>query len=88
MGKELPKLQPGDIENKDAEFWKQYRLALHEQIKEKQRAERLAKTPENIYLKAKEIGVKATGRYFEIQPSQVRYYIRKYEQDNQADSDS
>ena len=45
----------------------------------KEDKEKLEKTPDNIYKLAKEIGVKPTARYFDIQPSQVRYYIKKLE---------
>ena len=80
MTTKLPELLPDDYKDKDAQFWKEYREILYEQIKEKEREKKLEKTPENIYYKAMEIGIKAAGRYFDIQPSQVRYYIRKVEQ--------
>ena len=80
MRTELPELGPDDYKDKDAQFWQEYREILYEQIKEKEREKKLEKTPENIYSKAMEIGIKAAGRYFDIQPSQVRYYIRKVEQ--------
>lgn len=64
-------------DNKDFNYWKEYRKNLTEMLKEKQ--EKLEKTPENIYNMAKKSGVKPTARYFNIQPVQVRYYIKKFE---------
>ena len=64
-------------DNKDFNYWKEYRKNLTEMLKEKQ--EKLEKTPENIYNMAKKSGVKPTARYFNIQPVQVRYYITKFE---------
>ena len=40
---------------------------------------KLDKTTENIYNMAKKMGVKPTARYFNIDPSSVRYHIKKYE---------
>jgi hypothetical protein len=62
---------------KDYEFWKNYRIILTQIIHELEKKEKIEKTPENIVMMAKEQGVKPTARYFEIQPSQVRYYIKK-----------
>lgn len=74
---ELPILNSDDYLTQGAEFWKNYRINLYNIIKEGEVI--LPKTPENIYKKAKEIGVKPTARYFGIYPSQVRYYVKKFE---------
>lgn len=79
MSVKLPKLQPDDYLNKGADFWREYRIALTELIMEQEKQTKLEKTPENIYKKAKEIGVKPTARYFNILPSMVRYYVKKIE---------
>lgn len=73
----LPILKSDDYLTKGFDFWKNYRINLYNIIK--QEDEILPKTPENIYRKAKEIGIKPTARYFNIYPSQVRYYIKKFE---------
>ena len=49
MTTKLPELLPDDYKDKDAQFWKEYREILYEQIKEKEREKKLEKTPENIY---------------------------------------
>lgn len=79
MEMKFPKLNKDDYLKKDYEFWKNYRITLTKIIQEQQKEQLLDKTPENIYKKAKEIGVKPTARYFNIQPSQARYYIKKIE---------
>ena len=66
----------------DENYWRDYRRKLTEQINEQ--AE-IKKEPKNIYEMAKSIGVKPTARYFNIQPSLVRYYIKKFEKDNTND---
>lgn len=71
----LPKLEPDDYLKKDYEFWRNFRIILTEELKKEE--EQLEKTPENIVKLAKEIGIKPTARYFDIYPSQVRYYIKK-----------
>lgn len=81
MSLKLPILKPDDYLTQSAEFWKEYRITLYKIIKEKEQEVQLEKTPRNIYEKAKEIGVKPTARYFNIQPSQVRYYIKKIEKE-------
>lgn len=73
----LPKLKPNDYLNKDYEFWKNYRIILTQIINEQEKQTKVEKTPENIVKLAKEQGVKPTARYFGIQPSQVRYYVKK-----------
>ncbi len=75
---ELPKLGQNDYLNKDYEFWKNYRIILTKIIDEQNKISKLEQTPENIVKLAKEQGIKPTARYFGIQPSQVRYYIKKY----------
>ena len=67
------------INNNDIEYWIKYRRTLYKSIKEQENEKKLEKTSENIYKLAKEKGVKPTARYFNIQPSQVRYYIKKEE---------
>lgn len=73
---ELPELNENDYLEKNANFWKDYRINLYKLVNSEE--ERVEKTPENIIEMAKKIGVKPTSRYFGIQPSQVRYYIKKY----------
>lgn len=65
--------------DKDYEYWKNYRIKLTNMLKEDEH--KLEKTKENIIKKAKEIGIKPTARYFNITPSQVRYFIKKYDDD-------
>lgn len=72
-------LRENDYLEKDENFWKEYRKSLYKFINKEE--EMVEKTPENIYMMAKEIGVKPTARYFDISPSQVRYYIKKMEHD-------
>ena len=76
----LPQLNENDYIEKDCEFWKNYRKELTKIINEK--TPTLEKTAENIYYMSKEIGVKPTARYFNIQPSQVRYFVKKYIKEN------
>ena len=71
----LTKLEKDDYLKKDAIFWKSFRKTITTIINTPE--QKLEKTPENIYKMAKEIGIKPTARYFDIQPSQVRYYIKK-----------
>ena len=73
---ELPKLNENDYLEKNANFWKEYRINLYKIINTDD--EKLEKNPENIVEMAKKIGIKPTSRYFGIQPSQVRYYIKKH----------
>ena len=73
---DLPNLEEKDYLEKNANFWKEYRIKLYKLASCEE--ERLEKTPENIISMAKKIGIKPTARYFNIQPSQVRYYIKKY----------
>lgn len=75
----LPQLNENDYIEKDCEFWKNYRKELTKIINKK--TSKIEKTTENIYNLSKEIGIKPTARYFNIEPSQVRYYIKKYEKD-------
>ena len=64
--------------SKDYDFWKNYRQSLYKIIKEQESEERLPKTPKNIIEMAEKNGIKATARYFNIDPSSVRYYIKKF----------
>ncbi len=73
---DLPNLEENDYLEKNANFWKEYRVKLYKLASSEK--EKIEKTPENIINMAKEIGIKPTARYFEIQPSQVRYFIKKY----------
>lgn len=75
----LPELQPKDYLEKDYDFWKNYRIQLTEIIKKEEHEDKLDKNPINIIMLAKTRGIKPTARYFNIEPSQVRYYIRKYD---------
>lgn len=72
---ELPKLNEDDYLNKDSSFWKEYREILYKFLLDE--PNKLEKTPGNIVLMAKQSGIKPTARYFNIQPSQVRYYLNK-----------
>lgn len=76
---ELPELQSKDYLEKGYEFWKNYRITLTEIIKMSEKEEKLDKNPENIIMLAKKQGIKPTARYFNIEPSQVRYYLKKYD---------
>ncbi len=77
---ELLKLNENDYLEKDFEFWKNYRKQLTKIIKKK--TSPIEKNTKNIYYMSKEIGVKPTARYFNIQPSQVRYFVKKYIKEN------
>lgn len=85
MNLKLPKLQPDDYLNGDYGFWKNYRITLTKIIHEQEKLEKLEKTQKNIIMMAKEQGVKPTARYFGIQPSQVRYYVKKQKRDGNND---
>ena len=80
MANKIIKLKSDDYLKQDATFWKEYREQLYQILFFEE--EKLEKTPENIYKKAKEIGIKPTARYFNIQPCQVRYYIKKIEKNS------
>lgn len=56
------------------DFWKKYRQEL---IKELNNQPCIEKTAESIVSLAKEIGIKPTARYFQVDPNTVRYYIKK-----------
>lgn len=73
----LRKLNKDDYIIKDYDFWKSYRIELTQSLKENFQV--IEKNPQNIYEMAKKVGVKPTARYFNIQPSQVRYFIKKCE---------
>ena len=75
----LPELQPDDYLTKGADFWKKYRQTLTKIIDKERTMKKPEKTPENILKFLETHGVKHTARYFDIQPSQVRYYRNKYE---------
>lgn len=76
----LPNLNEDDWKNKDYDFWKKYREEFTNAISEQNTS--IEKTPENIYKMAKKIGIKPTARYFNIEPVQVRYYVKKVENKN------
>ena len=76
----IPKLNKDDYLKKDQMFWKDIRIKITKTINEPE--EKIEKNKENIYKMVKEIGIKPTARYFNIQPSQVRYYIKKIESEN------
>ena len=82
MDFELPKLNSEDYLTQGIEFWKNYRITLYKIINEQEQDVQLEKTPENIWMFAKKHGVKASARYFNIQPSMVRYYRKKLEEKN------
>ena len=75
----LRKLNKDDYIIKNYDFWKNYRLELTKELKENSQI--IEKNPKNIYEMAKKVGVKPTARYFNIQPSQVRYFIKKCEKE-------
>ena len=75
----LPKLNKNDYLEKDSEFWRDYRRTLTKILKED--VPKKDKTQKNIYDMSKEVGIKPTARYFNITPSQVRYYIKKHEKE-------
>ena len=75
----LKKLNENDYLVQNYEFWKNYRIELTKQLKSNDYV--IEKTPKNIYDMVKNMGVKPTARYFNIQPSQVRYFIKKYEKE-------
>ena len=67
------------------ESTREWRIILTKIIKVEEKIEKLGKldyTPENIYRMAKEKGIKPTARYFDVYPSQIRYYVKKYENEN------
>lgn len=64
--------------NTDYEYWKEYRRKLTSELKENVE---IKKDSKNIYKMAKEIGIKPTARYFNIDPSNVRYHIKKIEKE-------
>lgn len=75
------KLNKNDYLEKDATFWENIRKEMYQFLNEKDQEEKLEKTPQNIVMLAKERGIKPTARYFNIDPSQVRYYIKKLEKE-------
>lgn len=64
---------------KDEIYWRDYRRKL---TKELNIINDVEKNSKNIYDMAKRIGVKPTARYFGIDPSNVRYHIKKIEKDS------
>ena len=71
--------------NNNVEDAKKWRITLTKILKIGKyidKSNKLNRSPENIYNMAKRSGVKPTARYFEITPSQVRYYIKKIENQN------
>lgn len=73
--KDLPHLEKDDWKNKGADFWKDYFDILSEKLFIS--SEKIPKTAENIFDMSNKIGIKPTARYFNIEPSQVRYYRKK-----------
>ena len=73
--KELPHLEKDDWKNKGIDFWKNYFDVLAEILFAS--TEKIPKTPQNIIDMSNKIGIKPTARYFNIGPSQVRYYRKK-----------
>ena len=73
--RELPHLEKDDWKNKGIDFWKNYFDALAEILFVSN--EKIPKTPKNIIEMSNKIGIKPTARYFNIEPSQVRYYRKK-----------
>lgn len=76
----LPKLKEDDYLHESFDFWKEYRKALTKKCTTSEI--KLEKTSENIYIKAKEIGIKPAARYFNVTPKTIRYHIEKYEKRN------
>lgn len=70
------KQKPNDY-NDDYIFWKNYRQALYKEIKVQETAKNIPKNAKNIVEMADKIGIKATARYFNINPSSVRYHIKR-----------
>ena len=64
-------------ENQNYKYRKEFREGLYRLIKESE-CEEKEKTPENIYKIAKQRGIKPTASYFSIEPSTVRYNIKKF----------
>ena len=63
--------------NDEFEYWKKYRENLTNILKKDD--VKLEKNPDNIIKMSKEVGIKPTARYFNITPSQVRYFLKKYD---------
>ena len=73
---EIPTLKKDDYLKQDKTFWKNFRNEITKALKEP--GVKLPKNAKNIYKLSQKIGIKPTARYFNIEPSQVRYYIKKY----------
>ena len=74
----LPDLKPNDYLTKDENFWREYRQTLTKLIQKEKNKPKLEKTPKNILKMLETHGVKFTARYFDVYPSQIRYYRDKY----------
>lgn len=66
--------------NNDYEYWYNYRVKLTNNLKKEKS---IIYKDDNEKKKAiaemaKEIGIKPTARYFNIEPSSVRYWLNKY----------
>ena len=61
------------------EYWKDFRKKLTNILKENEI--KLEKNSKNIYDMYIKIGLKSTARYFNIQNSQVLYYVKKYKKE-------
>ena len=67
--------------NSDYNYWKEFRQDLTQKLKKEEKIEYKTKEEKNIaiYNMAKTSGIKATARYFNINPSSVRYWVKKFE---------
>lgn len=73
--RKLPHLDKDDWKNKGIDFWKNYFDILAETLFAENKE--IPKTPKNIIEMSNKIGIKPTARYFNIEPSQVRYYRKR-----------
>ena len=66
--------------NNDYEYWYNYRVKLTNNLKKEKSIiyKDDNEKKKSIVEMAKEIGIKPTARYFNIDPSSVRYWLNKY----------
>lgn len=66
--------------NNDYEYWYNYRVKLTNNLKKEKSIiyKDDNEKKKSIVEMAKEIGIKPTARYFNIEPSSVRYWLNKY----------
>ena len=64
----------------DYTYWKDFRIFLTNLLKEDNI--KIEKNKENIYKMYITSGLKSTARYFNIENSQVMYYVKKYKEEN------